>query len=91
MSHSLEKVEETLGILSNNVNRGGLSEDDKERVVEVIWGLAQDGSLKEYDVPKLVSGDKFHWGPYAVGFLKGAVEVVEVLHPMVARGKIKFR
>ena len=89
MSHSLEEVKDTLQSLTNICNIGLLHPFDKERVVEEIWGLAQKGLLDECDIPKLAR-DELGWRPPAVDFLKWTVEVVEVLHPMVARGEIKL-
>ncbi|MFH1374719.1 MAG: hypothetical protein ABII79_13090 [bacterium] len=89
MTHSLDEVKDALRSLTGNCNIGLLHPLDKERVVEVIWGLAQKGLLDECNIPK-TARDEFGWKPHAVDFLKSTVDVVDVLHPMVASGTIKL-
>lgn len=89
VSHSLEEVKDTLRSLKDGCNLSLLHPLDKQRVIKVIWGFAQEGLLNEYNIPELAR-DEVGWKPPAADFLNSTVEVVDVLHPMVTRGEIKL-
>ena len=90
MNHDVTRVEETVKMLTGNCNIGILHPFDKERIVKIIWGLAQRDLLHLCEIPAMAR-DQFNWSPGAVNFLKSTIDVIDVFHPMVKRREIKLR